>query len=66
MPLINGLDGCFVPGTLFFLLLSDTNLCRKFFLLFLVRSVLLTGTWAGTAEERGIQSGVGMESNLGS
>lgn len=67
MPLISGIDGCFVPGTLFFLLLSDTNLCaEKFFSLFHARSILLTGIWAGTAKERGIHSGVGTESNLGS
>lgn len=67
MPLINGIDGCSVSGTLFFLLLSDTDLCaEKVFSLLHVRSILFTGIWAGTAEARGIQSGAGMESNLGS
>lgn len=64
MPLINGVDGGCVPGTLCFLLLSDPNLCaEKVFPLFHVRSILSLAH--GQGQQR-IHSGAGTESNLSS
>lgn len=54
MPLIIGVDGGFVPGTLCFLLLSDPNLCAvKVFPLFHVRSILSLAHGQGQQRQGG-------------